>query len=83
MTKIHWLMLLVVFIAMNPYPGSAEKTVLHSFDRDACYSDCGCDAVGMVAECFDCKQECDRKFWADFDRETGSDDKNGSGTENN
>jgi len=84
--KILRLMILVTIltlIAVNPYPCSAEKTVLHAFDRDACYANCGCDAVGMVSECFDCKQECDRKFWADFDRETGSDDKSGSANEDN
>lgn len=52
---------------------AGDATTHQAFDRDACYAKCGCDAVGMVAACFDCKQECDRKFWAQFDQETGGD----------
>lgn len=85
MTMIQRLLILgaiVAAVALNPNGSSAEKPMLYAFDRDACYATCGCDAVGMVAACFDCKQECDRKFWADFDRETGS-DKSGGDDENN
>lgn len=52
--------------------GSAELSALHAFDREACYANCGCDAVGMVAACFDCKQACDRKYWEEFDKEMGT-----------
>ena len=63
----------IVAVSMvNPYFSFAEKTTLHAFDQKACYANCGCDAVHMVAACFACKQECDRRFWAEFDREMGT-----------
>jgi len=79
---------IVAVIALNPYSCFAEKPTLYAFDRAACYSNCGCDAIGMVAECFACKQECDRKFWAEFDKEmsgveNGSDKDKGSRGEDN
>ncbi len=85
MDKFKILMVLVTvvgLISIAPHSGSAEKTVLHTFDREACYSSCGCDAVGMIAECFDCKQECDRKYWAEFDKEMGENNK-GSNDDSN
>ena len=63
---------IVVVIMLNPYCCFAEKTSLHAFDQQACYAGCGCDAVGMVAACFACKQKCDRRYWAEFDREMGN-----------
>ncbi|MGD9818900.1 MAG: hypothetical protein AB7V04_09375 [Desulfomonilaceae bacterium] len=70
-------MIVVASIVMAPYSSPADGIVVQEFDRNACYSTCGCDARGMEAACFSCRQECDRKFWAAFDRET-SEDKVGS-----
>ena len=63
---------IVAAIMLDPCCCFAEKASLHAFDQKACYASCGCDAVGMVAACFACKQECDRKFRAEFDREMGT-----------
>lgn len=57
-----------IFVTAGSCP--ADNITLHDFDRNACYSTCGCDARGMEAACFSCRQECDRKFWADFDKNT-------------
>jgi hypothetical protein len=84
MNKFRVFMLLVTviaIIAMTPYFGVAEKTVLQAFDRQACYASCGCDSLRMVSACFDCKQECDRKYWAEFDKEMGE-NKKGSNDDN-
>jgi hypothetical protein len=49
---------------------SAEDPILQAFDINACYATCGCH-YGLVQSCFDCKQQCERKYWKDFDRVTG------------
>jgi hypothetical protein len=70
--------IVIVFMLMTgmvfyPYSGRAEQAILHDFDRQACYASCRCDSHETVTGCFSCKQECDRKFWRAFDRETGGD----------
>jgi hypothetical protein len=72
MKKITRLILVLVAIGAvinTPLSIADDNMSLQDFDRNACYSTCGCDARGMEAACFSCRQECDRKFWADFDRE--------------
>ncbi len=72
MKKITRLILVLVAIGAvinTPLSIADDNMNLQDFDRNACYSTCGCDARGMEAACFSCRQECDRKFWADFDRE--------------
>jgi hypothetical protein len=49
---------------------STEEPILQDFDINACYASCGCHQ-GLFQACFDCKQQCERKYWKDFDRETG------------
>lgn len=57
-------------ILAAPCYSPADNIGLHDFDRNACYSGCPCGVRGMEASCNECIQECDRKFWADFDKET-------------
>ncbi len=57
-------------IALVPCSGTADDINLQDFDRNACYSTCPCGVRGMESVCNECIQECDRKFWADFDKET-------------
>lgn len=70
-------LLSAAFIILSPYSGNADNIGLQDFDRNACYSTCPCGVRGMEASCNECIQECDRKFWADFDKET-SEEKVGS-----
>ncbi len=63
-------LLMAVIISVSPGPGLADDLRLHDFDRNACYSTCPCGVRGMESSCNECIQECDRKFWADFDKET-------------
>jgi len=63
-----------------PGPAAAD------FDRDQCYNKCrrtpgpmvrlfGDDFQRRASFEDDCMQECDRKFWKDFDEKTGDTDK--------
>ncbi len=74
MTKILVLSatLMLVFL-LGPGSLPAENLTLHDFDRNACYSTCPCGVRGMEASCNECIQECDRQFWASFDKETAED----------
>lgn len=47
---------------------SNEGPVLQDFDMNACYAQCGCHQ-GLFQACFDCKQQCERKYWKSFDKE--------------
>ncbi len=40
-----------------------------NFDINACYATCGCH-YGLFRACFDCKQNCERQYWREFDRAT-------------
>ena len=62
--------LAMAIVSMTPGSCPAQGFFLHDFDRNACYSTCPCDVRGMISACAECRQECDRKFWADFDKET-------------
>jgi hypothetical protein len=64
---------LMAGMIVNPYSGSAQQTVPHEFNRESCYASCRCESFESVQPCFQCKQECDRKYWREFERETGGD----------
>lgn len=68
----------IVFTASFAQMVSAESPIPQSFDREACYSTCGC-ATGMFTSCAECRAACDRKFWKEWDKEMGLDQKPGSG----
>ncbi len=58
-------------IAVTPTPCAAD-----SFDRNQCLEDCKYQYFGragrfMYMRCID---ECEQRFWADFDRRHGSSD---------
>ncbi|AFM25635.1 hypothetical protein [Desulfomonile tiedjei] len=40
-----------------------------NFDINACYASCGCH-YGLFGTCFECKQNCERQYWREFDRAT-------------
>lgn len=63
------ILIMLTFAAMVlPFQG-AGVTEAYGFNRDACYATCGC-AFGNFTGCMACKQECDRKFWQSFDKQT-------------
>lgn len=47
---------------------AGDSVGLQDFNRDACYSKCPCGFTEMEQACADCKQQCDREFWKDFDK---------------
>jgi hypothetical protein len=53
-------------------PVFAESTVLHGFDKEACYAKCAC-ATGLFTACAECKAACDRTFWRVWERDMGDD----------
>ena len=62
------ILIMLTFAAMVlPYPGTGA-TEAYAFDREACYSTCGC-TISTFQTCMACRQECDRKYWQSFDRQ--------------
>lgn len=60
---------MVVAAAMLFQASADEQPAPQMFDRNACYSNCPCDVIGMEEACLNCKQKCDDKFWKEFDKE--------------
>jgi len=70
----------ILLLGSLPGPAAAD------FDREQCYNKCR-RTPGYMARLFsddlkrqasfedDCMQECDRKFWKDFDEKSGDPDK--------
>lgn len=61
----------LLFIGTSPQIDCAAEPVLHEFDLDACYATCPC-ATRMIAACLQCKQECERKYWAEWDKDSSA-----------
>lgn len=80
MNKLIVLLLFLTALLLTVTPAStvvADSVLMQDFDRNACYAACPCStgAPEQAQLCFECKQECDRKFWKSFDRESSRKDK--------
>jgi hypothetical protein len=70
-------LLIVIFLLIALLPAvmpthtiAASPELLQDFNRDACYSTCPCAFSRAFQACADCMQECDRKFWRNFDEKS-------------
>jgi len=80
MNRLPAILLLLTALVLAVTPAStvaADPVLMQDFDRNSCYAACPCStgAPDQAQLCFECKQECDRKFWKSFDKETNQKDK--------